>query len=534
MKYSIEDTTLTGIADALRRKHGETHKEPLYLDYVVSSSNNITSADGVNSGFVNFAYENTITIPNAVRLFIKLTYIAAEHMMPNFVFTINDTVYSTNLHNKTYSEINLDGDTVTFKYTASGKGIHCYYAEISGYDADGNIILNDTGETVDIPNTYKSSEMAQAIDNIPPSPPEEAFVISETCSYRFAYGGWDWFIKLYGNKITTENITTASYMFNGSSITELPFEINFKNGGGYVDYMFSDCTNLESVPNLNFKHTNYNSMKDLFTGCTKLKEIGTIENAYPSEMNETFKYCERLRQLPEFINLNLSRIRDYEYSNNSSMFYNCHSLRNISEDFLKQFYGKWTAQFYTHISNCFNSCYVLDEIRGLNPQTGIITSNMFGNSMGGTFSNCHRLKNIIFDTQDDGTPYVVKWKSQIINLSANIGYEYNLSNHIRIVGFNSGITMDKQVTDDVTYQALKDDPDWWTSDVAYSRYNHDSAVATINSLPDTSAYLASAGGTNTIEFNGAAGSATDGGAINTLTEEEIAVATAKGWTVTLV
>jgi hypothetical protein len=99
---------------------------------------------------------------------------------------------------------------------------------------------------------------------------------------------------------------------------------------------------------------------------------------------------------------------------------------------------------------------------------------------------------------------------------------------------NSGITADKEVKDDATYQALKNDPDWFTQKLEYSRYNHDSAVATINSLPDTSAYLATAGGTNTIKFKGAAGSATDGGAINTLTEEEIAVAIAKGWTVTLV
>jgi hypothetical protein len=98
----------------------------------------------------------------------------------------------------------------------------------------------------------------------------------------------------------------------------------------------------------------------------------------------------------------------------------------------------------------------------------------------------------------------------------------------------NGITEDKFVYDDLTYQALKDDPDWFTYKIAYSRYNHDSAVNTINSLPDTSAYLATAGGTNTIKFRGEAGSATDGGAISTLTEEEIAVATAKGWTVTLV
>jgi hypothetical protein len=87
--------------------------------------------------------------------------------------------------------------------------------------------------------------------------------------------------------------------------------------------------------------------------------------------------------------------------------------------------------------------------------------------------------------------------------------------------------------EDVPYmdyvQALKDNPDWWTCDVNYSRYNHDSAVATINSLPDCSAT-----GTNTIKFKGTMGAKTDGGAINTLTEEEIAVAAAKGWTVSLV
>ena len=93
---------------------------------------------------------------------------------------------------------------------------------------------------------------------------------------------------------------------------------------------------------------------------------------------------------------------------------------------------------------------------------------------------------------------------------------------------------DKEIKDDATYQALKNDPDAWTRDQAYSFYNHDSAVETINSLPDTSAFLAEQGGTNTIKFRGNLGSNTDGGAINTMTAEEIAVATAKGWTVTFV
>ena len=95
---------------------------------------------------------------------------------------------------------------------------------------------------------------------------------------------------------------------------------------------------------------------------------------------------------------------------------------------------------------------------------------------------------------------------------------------------SSNFDITKKVTDDASYQLLKDDPEYFdgTSARSYCAYNHDAAVETINTLPDTSAY-----GTNTIKFIGAAGALTDGGAINTLTEEEIAVATAKGWTVTL-
>ena len=141
------------------------------------------------------------------------------------------------------------------------------------------------------------------------------------------------------------------------------------------------------------------------------------------------------------------------------------------------------------------------------------------------------LKDFTFIMNEDGTPITTGWKSQVIDLTYYVGYANSVSN---ITGYNSGITLDKRVSDDATYQALKDDPDWFSTNINYSRYNHDSAVRTINSLPDTSAYLTANGGTNTIKFKGASGASTDGGAINTLTEEEIAVATAKGWTVSLV
>lgn len=340
------------------------------------------------------------------------------------------------------------------------------------------------------------------------SPPESAFVISGDCNYRFANVGWDWFIELYGNKITTENISSAANMFYGTKLKSIPFNLNFKNNS-YYDY------------------------SSMFYNAFSLTSIGNIINAYFSSISNMFGSCYRLRYLPQFENCNFSRIQTYQYATCSGVFQNCFSLRSISEDFLKQFSQPLcTSNFYSFLSRCCFNCYSLDEIKGLNPQTGIITSNIFGSSIyDSSFGSCIRIKNLTFTLQDDGTPYTVSWKSQLIDLSSYIGWTQNKSN---ILNYNSGITADKEVTDDATYQALKNDPDWFTCNVAYSRYNHDSAVATINSLPDTSAYLATAGGTNTIKFKGAAGSATDGGAINTLTEEEIAVATAKGWTVTLV
>jgi hypothetical protein len=177
----------------------------------------------------------------------------------------------------------------------------------------------------------------------------------------------------------------------------------------------------------------------------------------------------------------------------------------------------------------FYSCNSLEELIGVSvgPADYAMTYNKFSL----TFSHCYRIKDIIFDT-DNGVPYIRRWKSQTIDMSVSTGWG------MPKIGENqsllNGLSSEGYVNDDASYQAKKNNSDWYTDKVEYSRYNHDSAVNTINSLPDTSAYLASVGGTNTIKFKGEAGSATDGGAINMLTEEEIAVATAKGWTVSLV
>lgn len=358
-----------------------------------------------------------------------------------------------------------------------------------------NAIRGKNGSTT----TYKPSEMAAAITAISgggPEIPESAFVISGNCSYRFANGGWDWFLENYRNRITTSNIEYVQNMFASSNIENIPFEIN--------------CIDTSM------------NMANMFYGCKKLKELPKINNVKASTLSRFAYYCNSLKIIPSdyFNTWDFSKISNAAsaYSGDASyMFYRCVQLRSLPTDWLGNM-NKIANNNYVYFNNGFSSCESLDELINLPiPYTATYTYNMFS----GLVLYCFRLKNLTFASTTEK-----QWKSQVLDLSANTGWSDS--------GFYPYFDNSKKVTDDVTYQALKNDPDWWTANVAYSRYNHDSAVATINSLPDTSAYLATAGGTNTIKFKGAAGSATDGGAINTLTEEEIAVATAKGWTVSLV
>ena len=232
-----------------------------------------------------------------------------------------------------------------------------------------------------------------------------------------------------------------------------------------------------------------------------------------------FDGMDYVRYLPEsFDNL------DFSLANTSTNWFNVFvngiSLRAISPAFMSKLYNANTSGF-TPMRNIHNLISI-DELVNipLSNKTGVSTSNQFE-----IYQLC-RIKNFTFET-NNGQPYVVSWKNQTIDLSNSVGH----GQRSQVLNYNSGITADKEVKDAATYEALKNNPDWFTIYYQYSRYNHDSAVATINSLPDTSAYLEANGGTNTIRFMRNSGELTDGGAIYTLTEEEIAVATARGWTV---
>lgn len=570
--YKISDTTLTSIGDAVRGKVGETRVEQVpvenprnfYFNMRDYAYDDFEPSDDVNTYRWAFI---PIEMPYGTKKF-RFVYTPENAFMrepmlvgisPDSPSINSTTLQSFPIVNATTEksiERTLTGDCLLYykqmieKVRYNGGAAYQYKIEGQFYFYNDNNELITTLD-VDVKNTMTPEQMAQAINDMAPAPTDEDLVFTGNCSYKF-YGGWDWVINKYGDKIKTKELTNADYMFSYlSGIEEIPFDINFKNDGGSVQYMFSYSTSLEKVQSIDFKHTtSYRNMKNLFSGCHNLKEIGTLKNLYPEDFSSVFSDCWHLRELPQLENFNYSRIRTYKYGTIGYLFNNCYSLRKIPSELLKELYTPLaTSPSYSLMYYGFNYCHVLDEINGIVPATNTMTSNMFNH----TFSNCYRLKDVTFALQEDGTPYQVKWKSQTIDLSDGTGYcqkgyALDLNNweesRIReaakpITNYNSGITLDKCIYNDETYALLKDDEDAFClantnvsyTDYSYSRYNHDSAVNTINSLPDTSAYLATAGGTNTIKFRGRAGGKTDGGAINTLTAEEIAVATAKGWTV---
>lgn len=541
-RYSIEGSTLTAIGDAIREKINKpTRIETFPVEqntFIVSINpenidvTQLSDKDKYGNVTQYWYYTQDIVVPGAVKFQVNYTF--------DTNLTDSYAVYAFQENGKTGS----DGVFCNPNGTTSGDIVETYYNkvrihvsinktywenknysycdfEIIGLDVNENPVTEYEAEVI---NTLTPNQMAEEVQSMLFPPPEEAFIISGNCDYRFAYSGWDWFINLYSNKITTSNINSCKNMFANSNLSEIPFALNVRpvrtTDSIYFTYLFQS-SKIKKVP--------YIYVSGVATPTTAGRSIG---------MDYMFAGCYYLKEIPyDFFNVMITDNDDFwdavkNYGpNRNNMFANCYSLRELPD--ITNLNHKQEATYYYSYAlynNMLNGCASLNEVRNI-PVADISISS--SNCFGYCFDKCYRVKNITFATNEDGTPIVCAWKNQTIDLSKGsynaVGFCGGGSSYESyITGYNSGITKDKKVTDDASYEALKNDPDWYSVSSDYGRYNHDSAVTTINSLPDVSA-----GSGNTIKFLGAAGAKTDGGAINTLTEEEIAVAAAKGWTVTL-
>lgn len=354
--------------------------------------------------------------------------------------------------------------------------------------------------TVNVQPTYK---VEQKVYNIGYTPTDEELTITYKANSLFLRDNNAWIAQQFGDRLKFVDLNYAEEMLYISS-DKVPSNFVLEFGANQTNVFISDFAS--------------------FSTRTSLPTIKWPNVEYTLACSDAFTNMEKIRELPDDYFGDKGLITNDGYSGN---WYNCNSLRHVPTSYFAAMqrgrnsegnrYAQWMGTFYRS--------YWLDELTGVPVDyKNDYTSNKFNFSGG-----LSHLKDYIFAT-DNGQPYTAKWKNQTIDLHYKTGY---WDTNTPLNYYNSGITADKEVSDDATYQALKNNPDWYTLDKSYSRYNHDSALRTINSLPDCSAYVAS-GGTNTIIFEAEAGSKTDGGACGALTAEEIAIASAKGWTVSFV
>ena len=343
------------------------------------------------------------------------------------------------------------------------------------------------------------------------------------------YYDWTYFISGVDTAIDLRDITVDTndvsviYINNysqGSEISSFPTIINANNlglGSGHIlngkNYSITETEIL--------KFLNY------FTYQTNRTDRGT------SPSNQSCSFCPSGGYYSNILNPSDCLKKWHEIINNEQSYHN---------------------YSYTPYYNINGYDYIkeLKNIPVPYSNTKAMTSEIMFFGYSYSFFNTN---SITFAT-NNGEPYKVNWKNQTIDLSKRIGHGERIwspSYEIYAQGYwKEKNNVFYETTDleqaKLNYNKLKNQDNWfsWSENsgtyegknvyysLLFSRYNHDSAVETINSLPDTSEYLTSAGGTNTIKFTGIQGALTDGGAINTLTEAEIAVATEKGWTVSMV
>lgn len=525
-RYSIDGQILTEMAEAIRSKTTMTEIKTAFITKKVYKTPNAT-APGVyltiteNDPFYNDDYEyHVFTIPGATK--IQVDYDVLNNMLLGFSLfievgnTTEVTDYAGNLssygvHNvgsRTYEGT----DTITIimrnrefsRWQNSNSG---FYLEIMGFAADDSpIVLDDDPNPGELQyeglHDMTPAEMVEEIKNILPGPSDDDLIIRGDCDYRFKNDRMTWYFNKYGEMITTESIAALDQAFSNSpKLTSIPFAIN---GDG----------------------SNLNNMPAMFQNCTALVTAPEMYNMRPNATSSMFYNCNKLEGFPEGFaeDWDWTYMETYtsEYGcSQSGMFNSCFVLRHIPTALITHC-NPCVGTYYNLFQDSFNYCYCLEELNGLCvPHKANWSYNVFTN-----LQYANRLKDFTFRVQDDGTPYICNgWKSQVIDLT-RAGYGSGCAT------YDTRFTINTKIVESARWeQAISGQlDDYWTDDVTWSVYDRRAAVRTINSLPDVSG----SGSTNTIKFANSGANSCGTYAVANLSQEEIAVAVAKGWTVTFV
>lgn len=280
---------------------------------------------------------------------------------------------------------------------------------------------------------------------------------------------------------STENfeITNPSYLFYNGARVDIMELLCSKIASTCTDfkYTFAYCRNLTEIPQLDT--SNATTMEFMFTSCSKLTEIPQLDTSNVTTMVYTFNGCSNLTTIPE---MNTSKVTTFQ-----DTFHSCSKLTTIPQ---------LDTSSCTNFDSMINQCSLLTAIPQLDTSKGT-TFNMFA-------YNCTNLTTI---PQLDF--------SKAINLNA----AFNCKNLTTLGGF---VNLGKAYTQKTANYSS------YTLTLSQStNLTHDSLMNVINNLYDLNLTYDVANG-GTLYTQKLVLGATN---LAKLTEEEIAIATAKGWSV---
>lgn len=352
-----------------------------------------------------------------------------------------------------------------------------------------------------------------------------------------------------GSPLYSEKYYKDNYILKRANLTEIGVDNN---------------TNQPAGNRLFYKNLYIEDLSDIVVG-TRVKTI--------TSFNDIFSGCENLRKLPKF-----QFKREIWGNQTMSAFSSCYNLEPTEVDKIYQFIGAFSS--YSQNPQ-INYCYKIKEFDWSKINTDFdnfspnrvdfgyaptlekyvipatytqseTTSNRFESRYTGSYP---MLKDVSFVTNKDGSPKKSKMTKQTLawwaySESYSWGYGDVTSEGYKYGGIDKTHNIIGKTIEETqaNYEKMKQYSDWHCTQRnsvnyqrssvpigrLFSKFNHKTMVSIINTIMDTSEYIAIKGGTNTIKFYKYQGDLTDDGGASNLTEEEIAVATAKGWTIALV
>ena len=285
-------------------------------------------------------------------------------------------------------------------------------------------------------------------------------------------------------QLDTSLVTNMSNMFyNCYALTSIP-QLNTSSVTN-MSYMFYNCYSLTAIPQLDT--SSVKNMNSMFYSCYSLTSIPQLDTSSVKNINRLFYNCYSLTSIPQLNTSSATSMND--------MFHNCYALTSIPQ---------LDTSSVTNMNDMFYNCYSLTSIPQLN------TSSVTG--MTYMFYNCYSLTAI---PQLD-TSSVKNMDSMFYNCYAltaipqlNTSSVTNMSYMFSSCYSLTAILLDNTVTG------------WEGYAISLSNCSlgHAAIVKFFDSLPTITS-------TKAITLTGNPG-------VSELTGTEKAVATGKGWTLTL-